>query len=78
MKMKTSVTLSGDILEEIDRLAGPSGSRSAVIEAVLRRFVRSRKRAQRSAHDIAALNRVSDRLNAEAADVLSYQSWPSD
>lgn len=76
MKTKTSVTLSPDILAAVDKLAGPAGSRSAVIERILRQFVRRRQRAARAARDLAALNRHSERLNAEAADVLGYQAWP--
>jgi metal-responsive CopG/Arc/MetJ family transcriptional regulator len=78
MKAKTSVTLSADIIAAIDELAGPGGSRSAVIERVLRGFLKRRQRAASDARDLALLNRHSARLNAEAADVLGYQSWPSE
>jgi metal-responsive CopG/Arc/MetJ family transcriptional regulator len=78
MKDKTSITLSRDVLAGIDRLAGSRQSRSAVIEAVLRRFLRSRARAEVEAHDLERINRASDRLNAEAAEVLDYQVWEED
>jgi Arc/MetJ-type ribon-helix-helix transcriptional regulator len=74
MKDKTSITLSREVLAGIDRLAGSRQSRSAFIEAVLRRFLRSRARAKVEAHDLERINRASDRLNAEAADVLDYQA----
>jgi metal-responsive CopG/Arc/MetJ family transcriptional regulator len=73
MKDKTSITLSREVLAGIDRLAGSRQSRSAFIEAVLRRFLRSRARAEIEAHDLERINRASDRLNAEAAEVLDYQ-----
>jgi len=38
MKEKTSITLSREVLERIDRLAGSSRLRSAFIERVLRRY----------------------------------------
>jgi metal-responsive CopG/Arc/MetJ family transcriptional regulator len=77
MKSKTSITLSQDLLAEIDRLAGPEGTRSALIERVLRAFVRRRQRHQADTRDLELLNRHASRLNAEAADVLTYQtSWP--
>ena len=76
MKTKTSVSLAADVLAAIDELAGPGGSRSAVIERILRQFVRQRQRAAGEARDLAILNRHSERLNAEAADVLGYQAWP--
>jgi len=74
MKDKTSITLSREVLAGIDRLAGSRQSRSAFIEAVLRRFLRSRARSEIEAHDLQRINRASDRLNAEAADVLDYQA----
>jgi Arc/MetJ-type ribon-helix-helix transcriptional regulator len=74
MKDKTSITLSREVLAGIDRLAGSRQSRSAFIEAVLRRFLRSRARAKVEARDLERINQASDRLNTEAADVLDYQA----
>jgi metal-responsive CopG/Arc/MetJ family transcriptional regulator len=74
MKDKTSITLSREVLAGIDRLAGSRQSRSAFIEAVLRRFLRSRARAEIEAHDLQRINQASDRLNAEASEVLDYQA----
>ncbi len=73
MKEKTSITLSTEILDGIDRLAGTKHSRSALIERVLRHYLRQRKRAEAQARDLENLNRAADRLNAEAAEVLEYQ-----
>ena len=44
MKEKTSITLSGDVLTKIDRIAGSRQSRSAFIEGVLRKYLRERER----------------------------------
>jgi metal-responsive CopG/Arc/MetJ family transcriptional regulator len=74
MKEKTSITLSGDILVKIDRLAGSKHSRSAFIERVLRKYLRDRARATVHARDFARINRAADRLNREAGDVLEYQA----
>jgi metal-responsive CopG/Arc/MetJ family transcriptional regulator len=74
MKEKTSITLSGDILTAIDRLAGSKQSRSAFIERVLREFLRKRARAALQARDLERINAAAQRLNAEAADVMEYQS----
>jgi metal-responsive CopG/Arc/MetJ family transcriptional regulator len=74
MKEKTSVTLSPEVLAGIDRLAGTKHSRSAVIERVLRRYLRERAKAAAEARDLAILNDAADRLNLEAADVLDYQA----
>jgi metal-responsive CopG/Arc/MetJ family transcriptional regulator len=74
MKAKTSITLSGEIVAEIDRIAGTKKSRSAVIEGVLRSYLRQQARARVEARDLELLNRGADRLNAEAADALDYQA----
>ena len=74
MKDKTSVTLSRDVLASIDRLAGSKYSRSALIEEVLRKYLRERARAALQARDLERLNAASDRLNLEALDVLDYQA----
>ena len=76
MKEKTSITLSRDLLDGIDRMAGPQGSRSAFIERVLRRYLREHARARAHARDLERINRAADRLNAEAEDVLDYQAEP--
>lgn len=72
MKRNTSITLSREVLAGIDRLAGSRQSRSAFIEAVLRKFLRSLAPAELEARDLERINRASDRLNAEAAEVRIY------
>jgi metal-responsive CopG/Arc/MetJ family transcriptional regulator len=74
MKEKTSITLSREVLAGIDRLSGPKGSRSAFIEHVLRRYLRQRRLKEEQARDLERINMAADRLNAEATDVLEYQT----
>ena len=74
MKEKTSVTLSKDVLKDVDRLAGSKDSRSAFIERVLRRYLRDRAKAALEARDLERLNSGADRLNREAAEILEYQA----
>jgi metal-responsive CopG/Arc/MetJ family transcriptional regulator len=74
MKEKTSITLSGDVLTAIDRLAGSKQSRSAFIERVLREYLRQRARAAVQARDLERINAAAPQLNAEAADVMEYQA----
>jgi metal-responsive CopG/Arc/MetJ family transcriptional regulator len=74
MKEKTSITLSKDVLADVDRLAGSGQSRSAFIERVLRRYLREREKAALQALDLERINRAAHRLNSEAEDVLSYQA----
>ncbi len=74
MKEKTSITLSGEVLAAIDRIVGSKQSRSAFIERVLREFLRERARAAVQARDLERINAAAQRLNAEASDVMDYQS----
>ena len=74
MKAKTSLTLSEDLLEALDRMAGPSVSRSAFIEKILRNFVEQRARQRRQAREVAAINQHAAALNDEMADALTFQS----
>jgi len=73
MKEKTSITLSKDVLQQLDRLAGSKASRSSLIERILRCYLRDRRRAALHARDLARINASADQLNAEAEDVLDYQ-----
>jgi metal-responsive CopG/Arc/MetJ family transcriptional regulator len=73
MKEKISITLSKDVLENVDRLAGSKHSRSAFIERVLRRYLRERAKAAVQARDFKRINNAAERLNLEAAEVLDYQ-----
>ncbi len=76
MKVKTSITLSEDLLDEVDRAAGFE-SRSTFIEGVLRGFLRRRALNQEQDRDREILDRVAEALNEEAFDVLQYQTaWP--
>ena len=74
MKTKASITLSDDVLREVDELAKTS-SRSEVIEAALRQFLAGRKRAIRDARDLELMNQHADAYNSETADLMSFQPW---
>lgn len=78
MKAKTSLTLSRDLLDTLDKMAGPRISRSSFIEQILRDFVEGRAQARRDAREIAAINRHAAKLNAEMRDVLSFQTSSGD
>jgi len=74
MKAKTSITLSTDLLAQVDHLAGSKLSRSALIEHVLRSYFRDRSQRKLHARDLERINAAAERLNREAAEVLEYQS----
>jgi metal-responsive CopG/Arc/MetJ family transcriptional regulator len=73
MKVKTSVTLSNELIEAIDEYGQPYKNRSDFIEAAIWAFINQIIRDQQNARDIEIINRNADRLNAEALDVLAYQ-----
>ena len=74
MKVKTSITLSEDLLKKIDGLAGKQTSRSDFIENALRALVRETLRARQNQRDVEIINKQADKLNREATDVLEYQA----
>jgi hypothetical protein len=47
MKVKTSITLSEEVLAAIDEVAGPACNRSAVLEEAATEWVRRRRRNER-------------------------------
>jgi metal-responsive CopG/Arc/MetJ family transcriptional regulator len=74
MKVKTSITLSEDLLREIDRLSGEHKNRSDFIEKALLAAVREVGRTRQDARDLDILNRNAEALNREAEDVLNFQT----
>ena len=73
MKVKTSITLSEDVVEAIDRLAGGSRNRSEVIETAIRSYLAQKERDEQNHRDLDIINRHARRLNREAEDVLAFQ-----
>jgi metal-responsive CopG/Arc/MetJ family transcriptional regulator len=73
MKRKTSITLSEELLELVDRSTAKGGNRSGTIERLLRESIGARVRRAADARDLALINRHADELNAEGEDVLGYQ-----
>ena len=73
MKVKTSITLSEELIHAMDALSSQYGTRSALIEQAVRDFLATVAQRQREAQDLEILIRRAEVLNVEAADVLSYQ-----
>ena len=71
MKVKTSITLSEDLVEILNRYA--PDNRSEFIEKALRSFIAQLARDEKTARDIRIINDQAEALNAEAEDVLAYQ-----
>ncbi|MBW1785990.1 MAG: hypothetical protein JRK53_05130 [Deltaproteobacteria bacterium] len=73
MKVKTSISLSQELVRQIDGLTDQYGNRSAVIEKAIRDFLAAEAKRKRDRSDLDILNRHADALNREARDVLDYQ-----
>jgi metal-responsive CopG/Arc/MetJ family transcriptional regulator len=73
MKIKTSITLSEELLQAIDEAAGASTNRSAFLEAAAWSYLKQQRRAAQTARDIEIINQRADYLNEETQDALSYQ-----
>lgn len=71
MRLKTSVTLSAELLAKIDKAAA---NRSSFLETAARRYLADLERKNADERDIAAINAHADDLNREALDVLDYQA----
>lgn len=73
MKVKTSVTLSQEVLERVDRHVEGENNRSAFVELALKTYLELIERTRRDQDDLQVINRLSERLNQEAGEVLDYQ-----
>ena len=73
VRVKTSITLPGELLKSID---GIDPNRSAFIERASRAYLARLEKAKREAKDIEIINAHAERLNEEAMDVLEYQGLP--
>ena len=74
MKVKTSVTLSEELLNAIEAQAGAeSANRSALIEQAMWEYLSSRHRAARDKNEMDRINAESAELNKEALDTIDYQ-----
>lgn len=74
MKEKTSITLSPEILANVDRDAGSKASRSAFIEGVLRDYFKAKVRQAINTRDLALINAHADYLSRESEDLDGYQA----
>jgi len=73
MKVKTSITISEELIKIIDELFSGQKNRSEFIEEAVRDFIKRQAERKRDLEDLNILNKNADKLNREAEDVLSYQ-----
>jgi len=74
IKIKTSITLSHEILNAIDLHIGEYKSRSEFLEMAARKLIIHLERKEDEQRDLEIINGRADALNAEAEDVLTYQA----
>ena len=75
MKVKTSITLSEELLEAVDRRARQhKKTRSDFIEVAVGAFIAQAMRNEQNARDLEIINRRADFLTQEASEVLEYQA----
>ena len=69
-------TVSAPVVHLLEALSSETGqaNRSALIEEATWRYLRQRQREKRDARELERINEQADRLNAEALDVLSFQT----
>ncbi len=72
MKVKTSVTLSEELLRAISAETDQA-NRSAFIEEATWQYLRRRRREARDRRELDRINENADQLNEEARDVLEFQ-----
>ncbi len=77
MKVKTSITLSEELLKAVDkRTKRQKRTRSDFIEGAVWAFIQQLTRDEQNARDLEIINRNADALNRQANDVLGYQVLP--
>ena len=73
MKVKTHITISDNLLKEIDELNDHARNRSIFIEEAIKAYLALKRRLTRDQRDLELINRSAPELNRETEDVLSYQ-----
>jgi metal-responsive CopG/Arc/MetJ family transcriptional regulator len=76
-KVKTTVTISKDLLNEVDVFAKEYRNRSEFVETALRDLVERKRRQQKPKltreEEIEILNRIADEQRDEILETLEYQ-----
>jgi metal-responsive CopG/Arc/MetJ family transcriptional regulator len=76
MKKKISITLENDLVSALEKYAYPEQNRSEMIEEAVRLYIGKIEGEQRNVRERLLLDKIADRLNQEAAEVLEYQEFP--
>ena len=74
-KSKASLTISTELLEATDALAGETG-RSAFVERALRLYIERTLRRVRDERDRQLIDARANATNRESDELLALQAWP--
>ena len=74
MKIKTSITLSQDLINTLDNLPEEYRNRSHFLETAAWAYIAQLRRSEQAARDVEIINRRAEYLNEEVMEVLSYQA----
>lgn len=73
MKVKTSITLSSEVLNEIEQNLGVNENKSRFIENAVVYYLYQRQKAARNKTELNLINQYAEELNHEAEEVLGFQ-----
>ena len=73
MRIKTSISLPEEKLMALDKILGPGGNRSQLIERAIDELVARLQVEAREARDLEILDSNADELNREMEEVLAFQ-----
>ena len=73
MKVKTSITLSAELIPIIDSLLDTQQNRSFFIETAIKHHIARLRRYQQNQRDLVLINQNAAQLNAELMETLDDQ-----
>jgi metal-responsive CopG/Arc/MetJ family transcriptional regulator len=73
-RIKTSVSLSRDLLAEIAAYYDEDSNLSVFIEDALRYYIKAQKKQEQVKRDMEIINKNAERFNNEAKENLLYQA----
>jgi metal-responsive CopG/Arc/MetJ family transcriptional regulator len=72
MKVRTSVTISSELLVQLNELAGKR--RSEIIETALQEYFKKNSRQESLENDVDIINKNADLINKQVAETLQFQA----
>lgn len=75
MKVKTSISISQETLDELDGYVSNDNNRSVLIQQAVDSWLAQRRRKARDERDVRIINENAEALNREMSEVLEFQVW---